>query len=330
MHLKENLVDPTKFRILMIHGFAGSAEDFRAKSSPISARINELVTPEILSEFPGGIEFLYIDAPWMLEAPIGTLPEETDKSNIQLRAQDDPETALLGWWYGRDTVSKYRGIEVSLSHVAQYIYGRPIHAIVSYSQGSALAGMVCSLLECHDNPDKISAIRAQGLPVDDFLHLPGQKPLRFFIGVAGYCGEYFWSLYRWPLQTPSLHTLATFDAVVEHFQTMDLAHCFNYYEIVRYYGSHFTPRDRATVESLAQFALRNASIQTDSPLSSRFPRAATMTSVSDSDECGSDSSRSASSRLGLTVPVWSRSKRVNVTLSRRRRLASSRSVPAFH
>jgi hypothetical protein len=29
--------------------------------------------------------------------------------------------------------------------------------------------MVSSLLKCSDNPEKIAAIRVQGLPVDDFL-----------------------------------------------------------------------------------------------------------------------------------------------------------------
>jgi hypothetical protein len=52
-------------------GFAGSGQEFRTKSSRIANRIVESITPQIIDEFPGGIEFLYPNGTLNLEAPIG-------------------------------------------------------------------------------------------------------------------------------------------------------------------------------------------------------------------------------------------------------------------
>lgn len=173
----------------------------------------------------------------------------------------------MGWWYGRDTVSRYRGIENSLSFLARYIHGRPIHGIIGFSQGACISGMICSLLECQNDPDKAAAIRLQNLPVDDYLQLPGQEPLRFFIGIGGYRGtlQYYGSLYSSLINTPSCHALASMDFIVEHFQTMDLTECFSSSKLVPFYGCHFVPRDRVSVESLARFAFRNAREKSPSP-----------------------------------------------------------------
>ncbi|RLL96532.1 hypothetical protein CFD26_101451 [Aspergillus turcosus] len=263
MDLNTTAPEP-KFRVLLIHGFAGTGSDIAAKAGPITRRITELIIPEILAEFPGGIEFLSPDAPLLLEPPIGLDTDNCveDEHGKQTRvAEDKPQQTALGWWYGRDTVSDYKGIEASLSFLAKFIHGRPIHGVIGFSQGGAVAGMVCSLIECLDNPEKVAAIRAQGLPVDNYLCLPGQERLRFMMAIGGYQGtlRYYGSLYQWPMQTPSIHTLASMDAVVEHHLSMDLARSFTSYEIVEYFGSHFVPRDPTSVNALARFAV-NASI----------------------------------------------------------------------
>ncbi|KAJ6103318.1 hypothetical protein N7486_005745 [Penicillium sp. IBT 16267x] len=263
----------------MLHGFATSSSEFHAKSSRIAKRITDLLTPEILHEFPDGIEFLYPDGPWIVEPPVGF---GEDDNTDHISSQDDAEIPFRAWWYGLDTVNKYRGIEFSLSCVAKYIHGRPIHAIIGFSQGASLAGMVCSMLESKNNPDKIDAIRSQNLPVDDYLRLPGQERLRCLIGLGGYCGtlKYYGSLYRWPMQTPSCHAIAEFDAIVDNCLTMTYAHQFCSYELVHYYGYHYTPRDRASVESIARFALRNCFAE---PAASQFPPAAATSSRASSD-----------------------------------------------
>ncbi|KAJ5332171.1 hypothetical protein MYU51_007553 [Penicillium brevicompactum] len=317
MNPKEHAYDSTKFRILMIHGFAGSPSEFRTKSSRIVQRINELVTPQILEEYPGGIEFLYPNGPWTLEAPIGMGGDVKD--------DDKAESKFYAWWHGLDTTSRYKGVEAGLSSIARYIHGRPIHAIVGFSQGAALGGMITSLLECHNNPDKAAVVRSQGLPVDDFLGLPGQKPLRFYIGVAGFRGtmEYYGSLYRYQLQTPSCHAIAKFDTMVEHYQTMDLVHCFETYEIVHYFGSHYTPRDSSTVDYLANFALRNSRGE-----SSSLFRPSSPISQADSEESYTTARSDRSARL---FPTWQKPlRKTNVTVGGRLGVPQIRRVRSFN
>ena len=306
-----------KYSLTEFPGFAGSPSEFRTKSSRIANRITELVTPQIIDEFPGGIEFLFPNAPWTLEAPIGL------GGNINDDDKDD--TKFYGWWHGLDTTSKYKGLEISLSSVARYIHGRPIHAIVGFSQGAALGGMICSMLECANNPKKAADIRSQNLPVDDFLNLPGQKQLRFYIGIAGFRGtlKYYGSLYKSPLQTPSCHAIAKFDTMVEHYHTMGLAHCFDSYETVHYYGSHYTPRDPATVDYLSAFAFRHSG----EPGSSPFPPLS-PTSQPDSDE---ESISARSDRSVKLFPNWVKSRKPNnVTIGGRLAVAPIRRVRSFN
>jgi hypothetical protein len=217
-------------------------------------------------------------------------------------------------------VNKYKGIELSLSCVAEYIHGRPIHAIIGFSQGASLAGMICSMLESRNHPDKIAAIRSQNLPIDDYLCLPGQDSLRFLIGLGGYRGtlKYYGSLYQWPMQTPSCHTIAEFDAMVDHCLTLQYAHSFCSYELVRYYGYHYTPRDRASVESLARFALRNCYAE---PAASQFPLVAGTSSRSSSD--GDNSIMIKTDRSMGAFPVLKRSRNIAFT-SRNTRLVMRR------
>ncbi|KAF4222011.1 hypothetical protein CNMCM6805_002017 [Aspergillus fumigatiaffinis] len=340
--------DATKFRILMLHGeiitdilflkdslilltrvsltgFGSNRTEFRAKSSRISKRIHELVTPAIIAEFPGGIEFLYPNAPITLEPPLGfgtDITEQKGKWSVHdaIHGEDSDSTAMA-WWYGRDNVSRYRGIENSLSFVARYIHGRPIHGIIGFSQGACLSGMICSLLECINDPQKAAAIRLQNLPVDDYLRLPCQEPLRFFIGIGGYRGtlQYYGSLYSSLIKTPSCHALASMDFVVEPFQTMNLAGCFSSPELVHFYGCHFVPRDRASVEALAHFALRNS--RETSP-SSRFPSVVRAWSESDGDE--SRSSTWGPDQSLRILPVWRELRKPKVIRGRVIRLPISR------
>lgn len=355
----------SKFRILMVHGevniydisqyplttsffflgFAQNASHFSAKARPISDRIAKLLTPEISSEFPGGIEFLYAEAPLILEHPIGLGinsedskdEQETEGQNVLTPDYKEEDLNFLGWWYGRDTVSQYRGVEASLSYLASYIHGRPIHGVLGFSQGGAVAGMISSLLDCGENPEKIAAIRAQGLPVDDFLQLPAQKPLRFCIGIGGYQAtvKYYGSLYQWPIQTPSIHALASMDAVVEHYETMKMANSFASYEIVQYHGSHFCPRDRVTIEALACFALRNCCESSTTPMPSKSVNIFDDKVRSDSglSDSARDYSRQNPVKSKKSAPIsiiWRRQRKTCVAWGRCKPAVSlRRHIPAF-
>lgn len=315
-------------------GFASNRTDFRAKSSRISQRINDLLTPEIIADFPGGIEFLYPNAPIALEPPLGfgtDVTEESETGNVHhtiWNGVEDSDSTAMGWWYGRDVVNEYKGIENSLSFLARYINGRPIHGIMGFSQGACISAMICSLLECQNDPEKAAAIRLQNLPVDDYLRLPGQEPLRFFIGIGGYRGtlQYYGSLYSSLINTPSCHALASMDFVVENFQTMILTECFRSSEVVQFYGCHFVPRDRVSVESLARFALRN--VREKSPLP-HFPSVARTWSQSDSDESHStawgpdQSSRNSPVSRELRKPKVIRSRAIQFSISCRAVSAST-------
>jgi hypothetical protein len=290
-----------------------------------------LLTPEIIADFPGGIDFLYPNAPIALEPPVGVgtdVHEETKTGNVHhtVNGMEDSDSTAMGWWYGRDDVNKYKGIANSLSFLAIYIHGRPTHGIMGFSQGAYISGMICSLLECRNDPEKAAAIRLQNLPVDDYLRLPGQEPLRFFIGIGGYRGtlQYYGSLYSSLINTPSCHALASVDFVVENFQTMILTECFSSSEVIQFYGCHFVPRGRVSVESLARFALGN--VREKSPLP-HLPSVARTCRQSDSDE--TQSTARGPDQSSRNFPVWIESRKPKVTRSRAIRFSISRRAVFF-
>ena len=62
------------------------------------------------------------------------------------------------------------------------------------------------------------------------------------------------------MQTPSIHILASMDAVAEYRLSMDLARSLISYEIVECFGSHFIPQYPTSVNALEADTLCRESV----------------------------------------------------------------------
>lgn len=200
-----------------------------------------------------------------MEYPIGLEPEST-RLDITAGTAPDDDGGKKAWWLGRDIVNPYKGLNESLLQLSRVLRKGPIHGVMGFSQGAALATMVASLLECAENPRKAQAVREQGLPVDAFLNLPHQRPLEFLVCFSGYRGtlQYYGSLYQWPLTTRSCHIIATMDNIVTSEKTEALADCFISPELFYHFGTHFVPRDLRITESIARFVVASLDNRCDS------------------------------------------------------------------
>ncbi|THC96307.1 hypothetical protein EYZ11_004212 [Aspergillus tanneri] len=170
-------------------------------------------TPQELLKLYSGIECLFLDAPRCAQCPIGLAFDTLDSTNNRI------------WWYGADDTYEYKYLNEALVEIARFLSANPVHVIIGFSQGAALAAMVVSLLECRSNLTKADAIRAQNLPVDVFLRLPTQYQLKTVVCFSGYRGtiQFYNSLYRWQLDTPACHVIGLLDTIVDAEKTIRLA-----------------------------------------------------------------------------------------------------------
>jgi hypothetical protein len=196
--------------------------------------ISQALLPRVTEKYPGGIEFIFPDAPISLNE---TIIDEQDRHNgIDRRA----------WWLNLDNTSRYIGLRDTINTLGRSLEGRPVHAAVGFSQGGAFTGMIASLCDASSNPRKREMLEAQGLPSNSFLdNLSGQRSLKFAICISGYRGtmKYYNSLYSQSLSTPSLHVIGTLDTVVEEHESEILATVFKQPSIFRHFDTHYIPRD---------------------------------------------------------------------------------------
>ncbi|KAL4756598.1 alpha/beta hydrolase [Aspergillus foveolatus] len=238
-----NLSVRRTFRVLMLHGYAQSSEVFRVKARLVVEQVTRSLTPLIEDEYPDGLEFIFPDAPLRLNGPEGH-----EQTGLEYRA----------WWLNLDDTSNYIGFDRAIIGISESLDHRPIHAVIGFSQGGALAAMVASLCEAASNPDRQKSLleqQGQLLSHSPFHHIPGQRPLRFVICFSGFRGtmKYYSSFYTPLLSPPSLHIIGTLDTMITDRQSQDLVDAFKRQKILYHDGGHYIPRDPQLLERVGLF-----------------------------------------------------------------------------
>ncbi|XP_072209345.1 esterase OVCA2 [Excalfactoria chinensis] len=188
-------------RLLALHGYRQSERRFRQRTGALRKALR------------GRAELVAIDAPHLV-------PGAEDETN------DDPPR---GWWFSRpgtfeasEAADEPAGLEESLQAVAAALRERgPIDGLLGFSQGAALAAMVC-------------AMSARGDP---------RFPVTFAVLVAAFASRSpaHRHFYRQPIALPSLHVVGDADAVIAAHLSAELARCFVEPVVVTHPGGHFVP-----------------------------------------------------------------------------------------
>ncbi|XP_061868226.1 esterase OVCA2 [Colius striatus] len=190
-------------RLLALHGYRQSARRFRQRTGALRKALR------------GRAELLAVSAPHLVP---GGGEEEEDT--------DDPPR---GWWFsgpggfeaGEAAVEPV-GLEESLAAVAAALAEHgPFDGLLGFSQGAALAAMVC-------------ALRARGDP---------RFPVAFAILVAGFASRApaHGHFYREPIALPTLHVVGDADGVIAPTLSRELAQSFLEPVILSHPGGHFVP-----------------------------------------------------------------------------------------
>ncbi|KAM9257443.1 esterase OVCA2 [Cariama cristata] len=205
-------------RLLGLHGYRQSERRFHQRTGALRKALRgraELVAVSAPHPVPGGGE------------------------------DDDGDDPPRGWWFSGpgtfeagEVAAAPAGLEESLSAVAAALAEHgPFDGLLGFSQGAALAAMVC-------------ALRARGDP---------RFPVAFAILVAGFASRApaHSHFYREPITLPTLHVVGNTDAVIAAHLSRELAQHFVEPVVLTHPGGHFVPaaapQKRAYLDFLGRF-----------------------------------------------------------------------------
>lgn len=226
--------EPRKLRILMLHGYTQSGHLFDIKTKALQKSLQKSIPaapkPGHLAQYPGGLEFIYPTAPIKLDV--------ADIPGYDVDGSSSGESARLeayGWWRrkGSGEPYTYEGMEIGLDAVAEVLKSSgPFDAVLGFSQGGALAGMLASLLEA-GRPGAFEAAQSRGgmrypdsfVQDSGFIEEAVHPPLKFAVSYSGFGAsthELYQAFYAPKITTPMCHFLGSVDTVVSEDRSLRL------------------------------------------------------------------------------------------------------------
>ncbi|XP_032119301.1 esterase OVCA2 [Sapajus apella] len=219
-------------RVLCLAGFRQSERGFREKTGALRKALR------------GRAELVCLSGPHPVPDAPGPESARSDFGSCP------PEEQPRGWWFSEQEADVFsaleepavcRGLEEALGTVAQALNRLgPFDGLLGFSQGAALAALVCAL----------------GQAGDSRFPLP-----RFVILVSGFCPRglgFKESILQRPLSLPSLHVFGDTDKVIPSPESMQLASRFPEAVTLTHSGGHFipaaAPQRQAYLKFLDQFA----------------------------------------------------------------------------
>ncbi|KAF2368472.1 Serine hydrolase FSH [Trinorchestia longiramus] len=198
-----------KLRILCLHGYRMDVASFRMKTGGLRKKLKSVAEFDFLE---GGVEVV-----------------AGDESGIP---GEEGRAAGRGWWFSREDdffrATHYsdvqRGFQESVALVEnQLLVGGPYDGVLAFSQGAALAAVLCFLMQTGG--------------------LKQQVHFRFVILFSGFksrCSLHA-KYYDELILTPSLHVFGSSDEIVDQSMSEELASCFSDATTLVHNGGHFVP-----------------------------------------------------------------------------------------
>ncbi|KAI5286767.1 hypothetical protein KEM54_006532 [Ascosphaera aggregata] len=256
----------TPLKILLLHGYTQSGQNFYAKSRALQKHIiKNLPAYDISFSCPS--------------APIPLFPEDVpgfqklqgdESGNDVVTPAADREPQMFAWWKHSpgDFDGLYMGLEDSIEFVADLARKEgPFDGIIAFSQGASFAAMLASLLEpnrkaAFDHFQKTPAENVcTGIPFPDAFEKIAHPPLKFAVCYSGFAapGARYRAFYNLPkIHTPLLHVVGSLDAIVDEGRTRSLIQACEEDadkkgRVVRHPGGHFLPSQRPYMDGTLQF-----------------------------------------------------------------------------
>ncbi|KAI5467833.1 serine hydrolase FSH [Mariannaea sp. PMI_226] len=228
-------------KILMLHGYTQSGPLFRAKTRALEKLLAKLLAP--ISLLPVCI---YPTAPNRLKAE--DIPGYVPPSEPQAE-EHQPDT--WAWWRKDEASGAYRYLDEGMATVADTIReAGGVDAVVGFSQGGAMAGLVAAALEDRVLPEGKDGSWARGL-----REANNGKPAKFAVSYSGFFApiDSLGFCYEPKIKTPTLHYLGSLDTVVDESRSQGLIDRCEDPAVVTHPGGHYVPVSKEWAMPLAGF-----------------------------------------------------------------------------
>lgn len=218
--ITQGILERKRLRILCLHGYEQDAGIFKTK---LKHHINQL----------GDIvEFVFVTAPNTM------YPYDIDGMDNMARSNAAKTGNSLGksfyGWYGLKSAQPevVYGLDKSMDYLmSELALQGPFDGIIGFSQGGAMAAVLCSLLEKQ------------------------AKPVKFAIIASGYkLVDSRWThIYDKPLNTPSLHMYGVLDSIIGISMSTELAAAFDDPSNYCFVGAHYVPKTAEAIGVMREF-----------------------------------------------------------------------------
>lgn len=212
-------------RILCLHGYVQNGNMFARKTSGIRKALDKL-----------GFETVYLTGPVKIEVSDLSF----DVSNEGGREIDN----MRSWWPNSESNPDHLTIDSALDEIVANIDKEgPFVGVLGFSQGAALAAILCQILHTlHEN----------------------QGQLKFGIFYSGFKSRLpaYSKYYERPIAIPTMHVIGTLDTVVEEERTMKLYDACEPSKrvLLTHPGGHFVPNAKDILTKVVGF-VQNAMIE---------------------------------------------------------------------
>ncbi|KAK7208142.1 serine hydrolase FSH [Myxozyma melibiosi] len=209
-------------KILYLHGYTQSGELFYKKTSALRKSLQKA----------DKFEAFFPTAPIRLSVPDPADPEE--RASVQSQGIDEDS---YGWWTKDSITGAFVGIDKSWGFLKEYIEKEgPFEGVVGFSQGAAMAGMLCTELP---------------------TLLPEHPPLKFAVLYSGFRSTLAEHEHNYPIKTKTLHVLGSVDTIVSEERSMALWEACDKDTRTMYThpGGHFVPSSKESLGVVTGFVL---------------------------------------------------------------------------
>lgn len=227
-----------RLKILCLHGFTSNGA--------VHAHQMRRIT-KILPEY----EFLFPDGPHQVD-----IESQMDLSKPENRMWSDTVHGMSSsghraWYFARETPDgaenegSFVGLETSLQVLGTMLKEQShVHAILGFSQGAGLAGLLCALLQPCQREHELRKL----MPAE--LATPQGSVI--FSGYKARFSRYN-SVYEYGIDVPVLHVLGEGDSLVRDERSQALIQLCSRGSLLKHEGGHNIPKNDADVAEIAKF-----------------------------------------------------------------------------
>lgn len=227
-----------RLKILCLHGFTSNG----AVHAHQLRRITKLL-PEY--------DFLFPDGPHNVD-----IESQMDMTQPENKAWSATVNGLSSnghraWYFARESPEdgadkgSFVGLETSMDMIGKILKDEaPVHAILGFSQGAGLAGMLCALFQNKQKQHTLRRLMPQDIPTP-FASV-------VFSGFKARFSQYD-SVYANGIDVPILHVIGAGDSLVRLDRSQALIDICTRGRILEHEGGHNIPRGEEDVAQIATF-----------------------------------------------------------------------------